>query len=126
MEQPSQQSQLKRELKLPDLVLMQVLIVLGIPWIGYAAKQGSTHVVLWITAILFFYVPLAVVVMFLSRAIPVEGGMYQWSIFCSSLWSPSGCATQRSVHPCGCASPVWLDFSPPPCLSCSRSCLWCP
>jgi glutamate:GABA antiporter len=78
MEQPLQQSQLKRELKLPDLVLMQVLVVLGIGWIGYAAKQGSTHVILWIAAILGFYVPLAAVVVFLSRAIPLEGGMYQW------------------------------------------------
>jgi glutamate:GABA antiporter len=68
MEQPLQQSQLKRELKLPDLVLMQVLVVLGIGWIGYAAKQGSTHVILWIAAILGFYVPLAAVVVFLSRA----------------------------------------------------------
>jgi amino acid transporter len=78
MEQPPQQARLKRELKLPDLVLMQVLVVLGIGWIGYAAKQGSTHVILWIAAILGFYAPLAAVVVFLSRAIPLEGGMYQW------------------------------------------------
>jgi glutamate:GABA antiporter len=42
------------------------------------AKQGSTHVILWIAAILGFYAPLAAVVIFLSRAIPLEGGMYQW------------------------------------------------
>jgi amino acid transporter len=78
MIQPPQQARLKRELKLPDLVLMQVLVILGIGWIGYAAKQGSTHVILWIAAILGFYVPLAAVVIFLSRAIPLEGGMYQW------------------------------------------------
>jgi glutamate:GABA antiporter len=78
MKQPLQQARLKRELKLPDLVLMQVLVILGIGWIGYAAKQGSTHVILWIAAILGFYVPLAAVVIFLSRAIPLEGGMYQW------------------------------------------------
>jgi amino acid transporter len=78
MEQPLQQARLKRELRLPDLVLMQVLVVLGIGWIGYAAKQGSTHVILWIAAILGFYAPLAAVVVFLSRAIPLEGGMYQW------------------------------------------------
>ncbi|MBZ5578700.1 MAG: hypothetical protein LAP40_19225 [Acidobacteriia bacterium] len=78
MKQPSQQTHLKRELKLPDLVLMQVLLILGISWIGYAAKQGSTHVMLWLAAILGFYAPLAAVVIFLSRALPIEGGLYQW------------------------------------------------
>ena len=33
---------------------------------------------LWLLAILLFYLPLAAVVMKLSRAIPVEGGVYQW------------------------------------------------
>jgi hypothetical protein len=58
--------------------MMQVLLVLGLPWKGYAAKQGSTHVFLWIAAILGFYAPLAAVVIYLSRSIPIEDGMCQW------------------------------------------------
>ena len=33
---------------------------------------------LWLLAIVFFYLPLAAVVTKLSRAIPIEGGVYQW------------------------------------------------
>ena len=69
---------LKRELRLRDLVPMQIAIVTYLGWIGFAAKQGATQVALWFLAILFFYLPLAVVVIKLSREIPVEGGVYQW------------------------------------------------
>jgi glutamate:GABA antiporter len=69
---------LARELKLRDLVPMQVVIIVWLGWTGFAAKQGSTQVVLWLLAILLFYLPLAAVVMKLSRSLPVEGGVYQW------------------------------------------------
>src|SRR5579863_5456986 len=69
---------LKRELKLRDLVLMQVVLIFALNWIGYAAKQGSTQLALWLIAILLYYLPLAAVVMKLSRSMPEEGGGYQW------------------------------------------------
>src|SRR6266853_6876472 len=69
---------LRRELKLRDLVLMQLILIVSLTWTGFAAKQGSTQIVLWLMAIVFFYLPLAAVVMKLSRAMPVEGGVYQW------------------------------------------------
>lgn len=72
------QHSLRRELRLGDLILMQVLLILGFSWIGSAAEQGATHAFLWVAGILFLYLPLAAVVIHLSRAIPVEGGSYQW------------------------------------------------
>lgn len=69
---------LNRELRLRDLVLMQVALIFSLSWIGFTAKQGSSQLGLWLLAIVLFYVPLAAVVMKLSRAIPVEGGVYQW------------------------------------------------
>ncbi len=69
---------LKRALKLRDLVLMQVLLICSLTWTGFAAKRGSTQIVLWLLAIVFFYLPLAAVVMKLSRMMPTEGGVYQW------------------------------------------------
>ncbi len=69
---------LKRELKLWDLAPMQVVLIVSLTWTGFAAKQGSSQVVLWLMAIVLFYLPLAAVVMKLSRAMPVEGGVYQW------------------------------------------------
>ena len=69
---------LKRELKLRDLVLMQILVVMGLNFSGYAAKQGRSQVVLWLLAIVLFYLPQAAIVIKLSRVIPIEGGVYQW------------------------------------------------
>jgi len=69
---------LRRELKLWDLVPMQVVLIVWLGWTGFAAKQGSSQIVLWLMAIVLFYLPLAAVVMKLSRAMPVEGGAYQW------------------------------------------------
>jgi len=69
----------KKELGLGDLVLTQILFIVGLPWIGVAAKQGPSHVLLWLTAILFFYVPSAVVVIYLNKIMPLEGGLYQWA-----------------------------------------------
>ena len=69
----------RKELGLTDLVLTQVLFIVGLPWIGVAAKQGPSHVVLWLLAMLFFYLPSAVVVIYLNRIMPLEGGLYQWA-----------------------------------------------
>ena len=69
----------KKELGLTDLVLTQILFIVGLPWVGVAAKQGPSHVVLWLIAILLFYIPSAVVVIYLNRQMPLEGGLYQWA-----------------------------------------------
>ena len=52
----------KKELGLTDLVLTQILFIVGLPWVGVAAKQGHSHVVLWIGAAVLFYIPSALVV----------------------------------------------------------------
>src|SRR6476660_4971624 len=69
----------KKELGLTDLALTQILFIVGLPWIGVAAKQGPSHVVLWLLAIFLFYIPSAVVVIYLNRIMPLEGGLYQWA-----------------------------------------------
>lgn len=75
----SRSSEFKKELGLTDLVLTQILFIVGLPWVGVAAKQGPSHVVLWLGAILLFYIPSALVVIYLNRAMPLEGGLYQWA-----------------------------------------------
>jgi amino acid transporter len=69
----------KKELGLSDLVLTQILFIVGLPWVGVAAKQGASHIILWLVAMLFFYLPSAVVVIYLNRIMPLEGGLYQWA-----------------------------------------------
>ena len=70
---------LKKELGLFDLVLTQVVFVVGTFWVGWAAKIGHEQNVFWILAIVTFYLPLAAAVIFLVRLMPLEGGLYQWS-----------------------------------------------
>src|SRR5499425_2982336 len=74
-----QQPGLRKELGLADLVMAQVLCVVGSSWVGIAAKLGRAHVAFWLGGILLFYVPLAVVVIYLNRMMPLEGGLYQWA-----------------------------------------------
>ncbi|MDP9122887.1 MAG: APC family permease, partial [Acidobacteriota bacterium] len=69
----------KKELGLTDLAFTQILFIIGLPWIGVAAKQGPSHIVLWLLAITFFYIPSAAVVVHLNRIMPLEGGLYQWA-----------------------------------------------
>ena len=64
----------KKELGLADLVLQQIVYVVGIVWVGAAAKLGQSHIVFWLAAMLLFYLPQAAVVIHLSRALPLEGG----------------------------------------------------
>ena len=71
--------ELRRDLGVTDLTLTQVLFIVGLPWVGVAAKQGPAHVLLWLAAILFFYLPSAAVVIHLNREMPLEGGLYQWA-----------------------------------------------
>ena len=71
-----QQTELRRELGLADLVLAQVLCVVGSSWVGIAAKLGRSHAIFWLLAMALFYVPLGVVVIYLNGLMPLEGGLY--------------------------------------------------
>ena len=71
---------LRKELGPWDLVLTQIMYVVGSAWVGTAAMLGSSHLVFWSLAILLFYLPQAAVVVYLNRLMPIEGGLYQWAI----------------------------------------------
>src|SRR5579871_3151621 len=75
----SHSAELKKELGLTDLVLTQIMCVVGTGWVGTAAKLGNQQIVFWLAAILLFYAPLAAAVIYLNRLMPLEGGLYQWA-----------------------------------------------
>ena len=74
-----QSSELKKELRLGDLVLSQILYIMSFTWLGPAGKLGAGHVAYWIAAVLLFYIPSGIVVLQLNRDMPLEGGLYQWA-----------------------------------------------
>jgi amino acid transporter len=81
LEQDTQtrQRELRKELGLRNLVLSQILNIVGLFWIGTAAKLGPSNVSFWMLGIFLFYLPSAAVVIYLNRAHMLEGGLYEWS-----------------------------------------------
>ena len=75
----SHSAELKKELGLADLVLIQILYIAGSGWVGTAAKLGDSQIAFWLLAVVFYYAPLAAVVIYLNRFMPLEGGLYQWA-----------------------------------------------
>jgi amino acid transporter len=75
----SHSSALRRELGIADLALAQILIIIVPEFFGTAVKAGNTHVVLWLVAIVLFFIPHAYVVAHLNRLMPLEGGLYEWA-----------------------------------------------
>ena len=70
---------LRRQLSLRDLVISQVLCVVGSGWVGVAAGLGKAETLMWVGAMVLFYVPMAASVIGLNRAMPLEGGLYVWA-----------------------------------------------
>ncbi|HEV2706133.1 MAG TPA: APC family permease [Pyrinomonadaceae bacterium] len=78
----AQSRSLKKKLRLRDLVLAQILFILSPTWIGAAALQGSQHhMFYWLLTMPLFFLPLVLVVTYLMRQVPLEGGLYQWAKF---------------------------------------------
>lgn len=65
-------------LGLRDVVLMNIVAVVGMRWIARGARTGPTSITLWILAWLAFFVPLALAVSALARKYPEQGGVYTW------------------------------------------------
>lgn len=71
--------QLERRLALRDLVLFNLVAIIGIPWVAAAAKAGPASITLWILAALLFFVPQGLAVIQLAADLPDEGGIYAWT-----------------------------------------------
>lgn len=70
---------LKRVLTLRDLVLFNLVAIIGLRWLATSAKAGPAAIVLWLLAALLFFVPQGLSVVELSRRYPEEGGIYAWT-----------------------------------------------
>lgn len=70
---------LKRGIRFRDLTLFYVAGLLSIRWSATAAAAGPSSLIVWIAALLCFFIPLAASVMELSSRYPAEGGLYVWT-----------------------------------------------
>jgi glutamate:GABA antiporter len=70
---------MKRALGLTDLVLWNIVTVVGMRWVAVAAHTGPGSILLWVTAGLCFFIPSTLTIAALSRRFPEEGGLYIWT-----------------------------------------------
>ena len=70
---------LKRTLRLRDVALLYIATTLSVRWVATAAAAGPSALVVWIFALVGFFIPLAASVMELSSRYPQEGGLYIWA-----------------------------------------------
>jgi amino acid transporter len=71
--------QLRKEMGFWDVLLFNIVTVLGPRWIAAAGHNGTSSISLWVIAALFFFVPGAFVINELSSRFPDEGGLYIWA-----------------------------------------------
>ena len=76
---PEEEHRLRRQLGVWDLVLAQILCVVGSTWVGVGAGLGKAQTLMWIAAMAVFYLPMAAAVIWLNKAMPLEGGLYAWA-----------------------------------------------
>jgi len=69
---------LPRVLGLRDVVLLYAIAVVSLQWLSTAAQIGPSSLVLWLLALVVFFVPSGLVVMELSSRYDGEGGLYVW------------------------------------------------
>ena len=71
---------LRRELGLWDLVLLNVVAIVGLRWwLTSAGGYGYAALPLWVFAFLCFFVPSGLAVINLTTRYPEEGGIYAWT-----------------------------------------------
>ncbi len=71
--------ELPRVMGLRDLVLLHVVAIVGLRWLLTAANIGPSSIILWLLAVLLFFIPQGLAVLELSSRLPEEGGIYVWT-----------------------------------------------
>jgi amino acid transporter len=70
---------LHRSLGRIDVALFFIITGSNLQWVATAAAAGPSAITVWIIGALAMFVPIAVVVVYLSSRFPAEGGMYIWT-----------------------------------------------
>jgi len=77
--QPTSQPQLPRVMNLRDVVLFNLTAIVGLRWLTTAASQfGLASLLMWVLAMVVFFIPSAIAVRELADIDAGSGGMYRW------------------------------------------------
>ena len=72
-------SQLHRGMGLTDVALFFVIACTNLQWIAASVAAGPSSLFAWGAGCLAMFVPLCIIVVFLTARYPREGGMYVWT-----------------------------------------------
>jgi len=75
---PTVEPRLPRVMRLRDVVLFNLTAIVGLRWLTTAAQFGPASLLLWVLAMVIFFLPSAVAVRELSDIDPRAGGIYRW------------------------------------------------
>ena len=70
---------LRRTLGVSDLVFLNIAAILGVRWLSTAAQMGPSSLVLWLLAVVVFFIPSGLTVMELNSRHSGDGGVYLWA-----------------------------------------------
>jgi amino acid transporter len=62
-----------------DVVLLNIVAIVGLRWLLTAAQLGPQSILLWVLALVVFFIPQGLAVAELSAHYPQEGGLYVWT-----------------------------------------------
>jgi len=71
--------ELRRSLRFIDVVLFFVIACTNLQWVAFAAAAGPSSLPVWLIGCACMFIPLSIVVVYLTARYPDEGGMYVWS-----------------------------------------------
>ena len=71
--------QLSKAMGLWDVVLLNIVAIVGLRWLLTAAQIGPESIFLWVLALAVFFIPQGLAVAELSAHYPQEGGLYVWT-----------------------------------------------
>lgn len=70
---------LRRSLGLADVTFFFVIAASNLQWVAAAAVNGPSSLLIWVLGWACMFLPLSIVVVFLSSRHPDEGGLYVWT-----------------------------------------------
>jgi glutamate:GABA antiporter len=71
--------ELRRAMGVFDVALFLIVSVANLQWVAVAAGTGPSALVVWVLGCVAMFVPLSIVVVYLTSQHPDEGGMYVWT-----------------------------------------------
>ncbi|CAL7961655.1 glutamate:GABA antiporter [Gammaproteobacteria bacterium] len=69
---------MKRIMRVWDIVFINIAAIVGVRWLAMTAAYGASSILLWVIAMLLFFIPLGLVSTELATTWPDQGGIYVW------------------------------------------------